>query len=139
MDEMELNILARRDVRYAVGVFLGKISEGFKLRGVQPAERNLDAHHAGRVPQRVRPFDDASRQLELLNALAVVSLSVVVTLAVDAAPQARLGENFLVDLALLAQLHLLLEDIDLAPELFRDPRRELVFPVEHLFHSHLLS
>jgi hypothetical protein len=35
-------------------------------------------------------------------------------LAVNAAAQSRLGEDFLVDLALLRELHLLLEDIDLA-------------------------
>ena len=46
-----------------------------------------------------------------------MTLAVVVPLAVDAAAQSRLGENFLVDLTLLTEFHLLLEDIDLAAQL----------------------
>jgi hypothetical protein len=44
---------------------------------------------------------------------AVVALAVVVALSVDATAKARLGEHALVDAAVLAQLDLCLEDVDL--------------------------
>ena len=57
-----------------------------------------------------------------------MALTVVVALAVDAAPEASFGKDFLVDLALLAQLHLLLEDIDLASQFGGNLAREFFFP-----------
>ena len=61
VNEVELNILARGDVRDAVGIFFGQFGEDFELRRVKPAERNFDALHAGRVPERVRTFGEGSR------------------------------------------------------------------------------
>ena len=54
---VKLDILARRDVRHAVGIFLGKIRQSFQLLRRDAAERNLDAHHARRIPKSFRPFD----------------------------------------------------------------------------------
>src|SRR5439155_6744838 len=58
----------------------------------------------------------------------VVSLAVVVPLAVNAATKARLGEDLLVDLPLLAKLDLRLEDVDLAAEVRGDEVAELFLP-----------
>ena len=66
-------------------------------------------------------------------------LAVVVALAVDAAAQTGLGKNFFIDLALLAQFHLLLEDIDLAAQLGRNLVGEFFFPIESLFHRNVLG
>ena len=129
VDVVKLNILARRDVGNAVGVFFGEIGQDFQLFRRHAAEGNLDAHHPRRVPQGIRPFDYVRAEVELLDALAVVALTVVVALAVDAAAQPGLGENFFIDLALLAQLHLLLEDIDLAAQLSGNFVGEFFFPI----------
>ena len=56
-------------------------------------------------------------------------LAVVVALAVDAAPQAGLGEDAVLDLALAAQLHLALEDVDLLGQVRRHPVEEPPPPV----------
>ena len=50
LNVMKLKILARGDVRDAVGIFLGQLRHGFQLLGVQAAAGNLDALHA-----RARP------------------------------------------------------------------------------------
>ncbi len=63
-----------------------------------------------------------------LRLLAVVALTVVVALAVDCRAQARLGEQLLFDLALLAQLDLGLEDVDLSAQSSRMLAVEAFFP-----------
>ena len=68
-----------------------------------------------------------------------MTLAVVVTLAVDAAAQASFSENLLVDLALLAQLHLLLEDIDLAAKVGRNSLAQLFIPSDLVLHNKDLS
>ncbi len=125
---VKLKILARRHMGDAVGVLFGKIGQGLELLRRHAAEGNLDAHHARRIPERIRSFDHIGGEFELLHALAVMALAVVVALAVDAAAQSGFGENFLIDLALLAQLHLLLEDIDLAAELGGNFVAKFFFP-----------
>jgi hypothetical protein len=60
---MQLKILTRRDVGDAIRVLFRKIGEGFQLLRRHTAERNLDSHHPGRVPEGVGPFDDVRRQL----------------------------------------------------------------------------
>ena len=104
VDEMELKILARGDVRDAVGIFLGQFRHRLELPRVKPAERNLDPQHARRVPHRVWSFARlvGIRQLAALG--AVVALAVVVALAIGATAQTRLGEHLFVDLPLLAQI-----------------------------------
>src|SRR6266545_3171743 len=67
-----------------------------------------------------------------------MALTVVVALAVDTAPEASFGKDFLVDLALLAQLHLLLEDIDLPSQFGWNLAREFFFPAQAVFHKNLL-
>ena len=60
VDEMELDVLARGDVADAVGVLLRQVRQHLDLLRVEPAPRNLDALHAGRVPGRVRPLGQLS-------------------------------------------------------------------------------
>jgi hypothetical protein len=68
--------------------------------------------------------------------LAVVPLTTVIPLAVNAAAQSGLGENFLVDLALFTELHLLLENIDLAAQLGGNFFAEFFFPSDSVrFHN----
>jgi hypothetical protein len=43
-----------------------------------------------------------------------MALPVIITLPIDAAPQAGLSKYLLVNLSLLTEFHLLLKDIDLA-------------------------
>ena len=57
-----------------------------------------------------------------------MALAVVVALAVGAAAQPRLGEDLLVDLALLAQLDLRLEDVDLLRDCVWQRSREAGLP-----------
>ena len=52
VDEVELEILPRRDVRDAVRILLGQLGHDFELCGIEAAERDLDALHAGRIPHR---------------------------------------------------------------------------------------
>jgi hypothetical protein len=54
---------------------------------------------------------------------AVVTLAVVITLAVGAAAQPGLGEQLVLDLALLLELDLAFEDEDFAREIDRPARR----------------
>jgi hypothetical protein len=81
------------------------------------------------VPQRLRPLGELARR-EIDGALldAVVAPAVVVALAVGAAAQARLREHLLVELALLAQLDLRLEDLDLAREVGGHAAAEALLP-----------
>ena len=56
VDEVELEVLARGDVRDAVGVLLGELGHDLELLGREPAERDLDPLHAGRVPDASAPL-----------------------------------------------------------------------------------
>ncbi len=58
VDVVELEVLPGGDVADAVGVLLGEVGEDLHLLGVQAAEGNLDALHAGRVPERLRAFGE---------------------------------------------------------------------------------
>src|SRR5690606_9251796 len=51
VDEVELDVLARRDVQDRVRVLLGEIRGHFDLLGRELPVGDLDAHHARRVPQ----------------------------------------------------------------------------------------
>ena len=126
MDEVKLKILARRHVGDAVGIFFGEIGqESPTAPAFRPPNGILMRIIPGASHKVSGPLIDVGGELELLHAFAVVALAVVVALAIDAAAQPGLGENFFVDLALLAQLHLLLEDIDLAAEFGGNITREL--------------
>ena len=84
MDVVELEILARRDVSDGIRVLFGEFGQHFQLMRVQSAERNFDALHAGRVPQRSWSLRVRRGVFELAGLLAVVSLAIVVPLAVCA-------------------------------------------------------
>ncbi len=80
---MQLKILARGHVRYAVGIFLGQLRHGLKLRGIQATRRNLDALHPGRVPERVGTLGQIGRgKVQALDFLAVAALAIVIALSV---------------------------------------------------------
>jgi len=116
--EVQLEILAGRDVRDAIRIFLRDVGQRLELLRIQAAERDLDALHAGRVPHGIGALGQRSRGVgQLLGFAAVPALAVVVALAVDAAPQAGLREHLLFDLALLAQLDLRLVNIYLARQI----------------------
>ena len=100
---MILNILPRRDVEHAVRVFLGEICKHVHLLWIHAAKRNLDALHARSVPKRVGPLRQIGRVVQFLRADSVMPVPVVVALAITSPSQSCLGENLLVELALLAQ------------------------------------
>ncbi len=120
MDEVELEILTCGDVRNAVGVLFRQLGKCLQLSGVQSAERNLDALHAGRVPKRARPFGSVGGRIgELLCSAAIVAFAVVVSLAISAAAKAGLGEYPVLDLALLLKDDLVLEDVEFRSQMRR--------------------
>ncbi len=101
-------------MKHAVRVLLRAIGEDLELLGGDPAVWNLDALHPRGVELRVRALRQAAPgEGDLAGLDPVVALAVVVTLAVRATPQPQLRENLFLQLALLAQLHLVLELIDL--------------------------
>ena len=129
VDEVELDVLARGDVADAVGVFFSKIGQDLDLFRVQPAPGDLDALHAGGVPGRVRPLGQLPGRIrQLLGLQPVVAMAVVVALAVDAAPQARLREHAILDPTLPLQRDLVLEHVDLGAEIAGDAVAEAFFP-----------
>ena len=129
VDEVELHVLPGGDVADAVAVLLGEVGEGFHLLGGQPPERDLDALHAGGVPHRVGALGQPVRgEREGLDPVAVVPLPVVVALPVGPAPQAGLREHLVVDAALALQGDLVLEGVDLPPQLRRDAIAESFLP-----------
>jgi hypothetical protein len=85
VDVVELEVLARRDVRDRVGVFFRKLGQNLKLFRVQSAERDLDALHAGRIPQHTTGALRVGRGKANPASLdTVMALPVVITLAVGA-------------------------------------------------------
>ena len=121
MNEVELEILAGGDVGDAVRVFFGEFGHDFQLGGVHGPKRNLDALHAGGVPQGRRAFGErvmGERKLAYLD--AIVAVAVVVTLAVIAAAEAGFGEDALVDPTFAAQFDFGIKDIDFVREVRHD-------------------
>ena len=53
VDEVELDVLPRRDVADVVGILLGQVRQHAHLLGVHAAERDLDAQHARGVEERL--------------------------------------------------------------------------------------
>jgi hypothetical protein len=114
VNEVELNILARRDVEDRIRILFSELRHHFQLLGAELAERDLDPLHAGRVPQGARPFGElGSRKRERPLFDAVVPLAVVVALAVHAPAKACFGKELLLDPPLLSEVDLSLENVDL--------------------------
>ncbi len=130
VDVVELDVLAGGDVEDRVRVLLGQLGHHLELLGRRAAVGELDAHHPGRVPERLGPLCKVSRgELQRLRRDAVVAVAVVVALSVDPAPQTGLGEDPVLDLALSPQLHLALEDVDLLGQVRRHVGRQPVPPL----------
>jgi hypothetical protein len=132
VNEVKLNVLARGDVKDRIGVLFGELAQHLELLDGELPERNLDAHHARRVPHRVRPLCEitAGERQRLLTG-AIVAKAVVVALPVHTPAKPGLGEDLVVDLALLFERDLTLEEIHLATKLVRDPITKLFFPRSH--------
>ena len=110
-------------------MFLGHVGECFELDRRKSAERNLYALHTGRVPHCVRAFGQTGlRVLQVLRLETVEALAVVITLAVRAAAQARLGEELLVDLAEFAQFDLRVVNVDFPTPIGRNLACEFFLP-----------
>ena len=140
VDEMKLHVLAGGDVRDAVRVFLAKIGQHLQLRGVQAAERNLDALHAGRVPQGVGSLGVGGGIVQRAGGLAVGPLTVVIALPVGAAPQPGFGEDAVLDFALFLERDLVFEHVELGGEMLRNTIAQLRFPLEIAgFHLNTLK
>ena len=104
---MQLDILPRGDMQDAIGVFVRQLGQDLELIRRETAIGDLDALHARRVPERVGTLDQIARGITQLARLdAVVALAIVIALPVSALAQALLGEDFFVQLALLAQFNL---------------------------------
>ena len=141
MDEVELDVLAGRHMGNPVRVVLSQLREHVHLLGRDLPVWDLDPDHARRVPHGF----GALRFVLLIGQAPVlgpvVTLTVVVALAVDPAPETSLRKQPLVDLAPTSELHLHLEDLDLSTELVGDPPFQLLTPgagrpctLEHAFH-----
>ena len=125
-----MEILPGRDVEDAVGIIIGELGKNIHLLRRHATKWDLDALHAGSIPERVGALHHRTGGvLELLTSHAVVSLTVVVALSVYASAEPRLVEKFLVQLALTAKLDLCLVDVDLSRQLGRHLVRELLPPV----------
>ena len=110
-------------------MFFGDVCQNFELPGIEAAERNLDALHAGRIPHRVRAFSQTGlRILQVLRLKTVKALAVVVALAVRAASQARFRKKLFVDLAEFAQFHLRVVNVDFTTPVGRDLVGEFFLP-----------
>ena len=129
VDEMELEVLPRRDVADGIRIFLRQVGQGLHLFGVEPAKGDLDALHAGRVPHRMRSLGVVpARVAQLPGIHAIVSLAVIVALPVNPAPQSRFGENLVVNLVLALQRQLRLENVDFLLQGHRQATRQAFLP-----------
>ncbi len=101
---MKLHVLTSGDVSDPVGVLFRQLRESLELRGVQAAGRDLDALHARRIPECIRPLGQTPGGVsELLYPLAIVPLAIVVALAVYAPAQPRFRDQTLVEFPLFLQ------------------------------------
>jgi hypothetical protein len=66
-------------------------------------------------------------------------LSVVVALAVHAAPKAGFGKDLLFNLSLFAKFNLGLEDVDFPGKISRHTRSKLFFPSKGITHKRFSS
>ena len=138
VDIVELDVLARGHVQDVVGVLLRELSKEVHLLCRDASERDLNAHHAGRVPHRFRPLCQLpAGEFQLPGARAVDSLAVVVSLTVDTTPKPGLGEDGVFELALALQFDLGLEYLYLPAQILRDPVRELLLPGGGFCHGGL--
>ena len=113
VDIVELEILSRCHVKNRVGIFFRKIRVHFELFRRNATIRDLDSAHTGRVPEGLGPFRGDVGKPEGLLRDTIMALAIVVTLAVNPAAKAGFGENFFVELGLLAQARLAFEVVDL--------------------------
>src|SRR5512135_2282859 len=115
MHKVELKILTSSDVPDPIRIFLSQFSHDLQLLRIDPAKRNLDALHAGCIPESVGTFGRpgfTSRELQSLSRFAIPALTIIIALTVGSASQTRLSKQLLIELALFAQFDLGLVDLD---------------------------
>ena len=127
VDVVQLHVLARGDVADGVRVLLGHIGETSIWSAFRPPNGILMRCMPGASHTVSTPLvAGVGKQAAL--AQAIVPLAVVITLAIGAAAQPGLGEQLVLDLALLLELDLAFEHVDLTRELGRHPIGEPLFP-----------
>ena len=126
---MELNVLTSCDVGDAIRILFREVRQCFELRGVHAPAGYLDALHARGVPKGVGPLGQMSGGInELMHGFAVVPLTVIVTLAIDAPAQPRFGNQAFVEFSLFPQLQLGFEDVNFVSQVFRQFPGEFFLP-----------
>src|SRR5437879_11100650 len=113
MNVVKLEVLALANMKHAIRVFLGHFRKCIELVRRHASERNLDTLHTRRVPKGFGPLGRVAQVWKLLGTNAVMPMPIVITLAVTPPAEACLRKNLFVQLALPAQRHLRLENIDL--------------------------
>src|SRR5690625_6393887 len=93
---------------------LGERGKHLHLLRIEATERDLDAHHSRCIPERVRTLVQFLWELERPCLETVMTLAVVVTLAIDAAAEAGLRKDVLINLSLTPALQLTLAYVTLA-------------------------
>src|SRR5438552_2111051 len=81
MDVVKLKVLARRDMEHAVGIFFRNFRKRIQLIRRHTSERNLDALHSRRVPERLRPLGRITGKRKLLRTSSVMAMPIGVTQA----------------------------------------------------------
>ncbi len=135
MHKMELNILPGGHMANRIGVLFRQIGKGVHLLGVEPPKGNFNAHHARRIPNRIRPFGEVVGGIvQGLLSRAVVTQAVIVALTIDAAPQPRFGKDFFIDFILAPQLKLGVVNGNFFVQLDRELSCQSIFPTGKLAH-----
>src|SRR5690625_7159909 len=114
----------------AFGIIIGERGKHLHLLRIEATERDLDAHHSRCIPERVRTLVQFLWELERPCLETVMTLAVVVTLAIDAAAEAGLRKDLLINLSLTAELHLTLEYVNLAFEMRQHRVGQTLLPGE---------
>src|SRR5262245_31641279 len=139
MDEVELKILARRDMTDGIRILFSKISQGLHLLSGQTPKGNFDALHPGCIPDRLGPLGQLpGGVVQLLDAHAIMALAVVVALAIDPTTQAGLREDPLIDFALTLQFDLCGINVDFFFELRGEVSLQGFFPRKRVWHVRFL-
>src|SRR5690606_10781669 len=109
---VQLDVLSGRDMQDRVGALLSKVTEHLQLTDRHATAGGLDALHARRIPQRVRPLRLIWMIADRLGLKAVVALAVALALPVGAPSESRLSKDFVVQSAFSLEEELLFIGVD---------------------------